>query len=103
MLYKLVLASLAYYVYGRSSDTLKAEDYPSTTETLPTACNELEDGYHWIRPIADTEDEYPNIYVYCNEGYTILNPSLFDIYNYHHPKAYFTTYSEYVQLIYLYN
>ena len=87
---------ILYNVYGRSMDTLTAEDYPVDTDKLPSACNDLEDGYHWIRPLVDKNDEYPNIYVYCNNGYTILNPSLFDFFNYHHIKSLFTSYSEYV-------
>mmetsp|Transcript_26979 Transcript_26979/g.44251 ORF Transcript_26979/g.44251 Transcript_26979/m.44251 type:complete len:991 (-) Transcript_26979:547-3519(-) len=88
-----VLASIASTVFGRSLDTLSVEDYPIETEELPTACNDLDDGYHWIRPL-DTSDDYVNIYVYCNNGYTVLNPSLFDILNHHHPKALFTSYSD---------
>ena len=39
---------LIYNVYARSKDTLLAEDYPTDMEVLPSACNDLEDGYHWI-------------------------------------------------------
>ena len=92
----IVNAILFALVYGRSKDTLTAEDYPVDIDTLPSACNDLEDGYHWIRPLVDSDDEYPNIYVYCHNGYVIINPSLFDFFNYHHVKSLFTTYSEYV-------
>mmetsp|Transcript_39963 Transcript_39963/g.63972 ORF Transcript_39963/g.63972 Transcript_39963/m.63972 type:complete len:993 (+) Transcript_39963:182-3160(+) len=90
----LTLCSLAYTVFGRSQDTLSADDYAVDAALLPSACNDLEDGYHWIRPLVDANDEYPNIYVLCNNGYTILDPSLFDFFNYHHVKALFTSYSD---------
>jgi len=80
-------------VQARSLDTLSEKDYPVTVTSLPTACNELEDGYHWIRPMADSE-EHPNIYVKCVEGYTMLDPSLMDFFNYHHIKSLFSTYND---------
>lgn len=89
-----ILLGLIYNVFSRSTDTLGPDDYPTEVEKLPSACNDLEDGFHWIRPLVDSNDEYPNIYVECNNGYTILNPSLFDFYNYHHIKSLFTSYSE---------
>eukprot|EP00486_Rosalina_sp_Unknown_P004769 CAMPEP_0201570246 /NCGR_PEP_ID=MMETSP0190_2-20130828/12401_1 /ASSEMBLY_ACC=CAM_ASM_000263 /TAXON_ID=37353 /ORGANISM="Rosalina sp." /LENGTH=816 /DNA_ID=CAMNT_0047993567 /DNA_START=127 /DNA_END=2574 /DNA_ORIENTATION=- len=92
----LIILNLIFYnnVYGRSMDTLVADDYPVDTDTLPSGCEDLEDGFHWIRPLVDSNDEYPNIYVRCNNGYTILNPSLFDFFNYHHIKSLFTSYSD---------
>ena len=97
MIMSLILATiLIYNVYARSKDTLLAEDYPTDMEVLPSACNDLEDGYHWIRPLVDDNDEYPNIYALCDNGYTILDPSLFDFFNFHHVKSLFTTYSEFV-------
>ena len=90
-----ILALAARYigVTGRSLDTLKEEDYPVDTAELPTACNDLENGYHWIRPMAHGE-MFPNIYVKCVDGYTLLDPSLMDFYNYHHIKKLFTSYNE---------
>jgi len=87
------LALTLYHTHARSLDTLSADDYDTSVTELPTACNDLEDGYHWIRPIADGE-EYPNIYVKCVDGYTMLDPSLMDFFNYHHIKALFTTYND---------
>ena len=81
-------------VSSRSKDTLTAEQYPTEFTELPSACNDLDDGYHWIRPIADDDDKYPNIYVKCDNGYTILDPSLFHLRNHHHLKKLFTTYNE---------
>eukprot|EP01084_Bolivina_argentea_P098202 176497_1 len=82
------------HLLGRSHDSLSASDYPSSDDMLPTACNDLEDGYHWIRPLADSENKYPAIYVKCDAGYTLLDPSLFDFFNHHHIKALFTSYSD---------
>lgn len=87
------------HVQSRSTDTLSAEDYPIELEMLPSACNDLPDGFHWIRPLVDSDDQYPNIYVKCHNGYTMLNPSLFDFFSYHHIKALFTSYSEYVHIL----
>jgi len=78
---------------ARSLDTLSEKDYPVSVTTLPTACNDLEDGYHWIRPLADSE-EHTNIYVKCVDGFTMLDPSLMDFFNYHHIKSLFTTYND---------
>ena len=90
-----LLALTARYigVTGRSIDTLTEEDYPVDATELPTACNDLENGYHWIRPMAHG-DTFPNIYVKCVDGYTMLDPSLMDFYNHHHIKALFSTYNE---------
>lgn len=76
--------------------------YDIDAESLPTACNNLEDGYHWIRPIAGINEngiEYPNIYVFCNDGWTIIDPSLVDSTNKQHPKYYFTTYADTTEVV----
>jgi len=90
LLLALLICGTFRHVASRSHDTLSAESYPISVTELPTACNDLEDGYHWIRPSA----ELPNVYVLCDAGYTMLDPSLFDIANYHHIKALFTSYSD---------
>ena len=71
-------------------------------KSLPSACNHLEDGYHWIRPIAGLSDagtEYPNMYAYCNDGWTIIDPSLVDRTNIQHPKHYFTSYNDATEVV----
>jgi hypothetical protein len=50
-----------------------------STSQLYTACNNLDDGVQWIRPIAGNQEngeEYPNIQVRCSEGWTILDYNL---------------------------
>jgi len=86
-------AALFIGTNARSLDTLSEGDYPVSVTTLPTACNDLDDGYHWIRPMGDSE-EHTNIYVKCVDGFTMLDPSLMDFYNYHHIKSLFTTYND---------
>ena len=75
---------------------------PSLATSLESACNNLEDGYHWIRPIAgvnDDGDEYPNLYVHCNDGWTVIDPSLVDRTNAQHPKHYFTSYNDATEVV----
>jgi len=93
MLAVLVVALTLQYASARSLDSLLEEDYPVDTTELPSACNDLENGYHWIRPLS-TDEVYPNIYVKCVDGYTMLDPSLMDFFNAHHIKSLFTTYSD---------
>jgi len=93
MLAVLVVALTLQYASARSLDSLLEEDYPVDTTELPSACNDLENGYHWIRPLS-TDEAYPNIYVKCVDGYTMLDPSLMDFFNAHHIKSLFTTYSD---------
>jgi len=78
----------------------------SETITLPSSCNLLEDGYHYIQPfdndvmydltkdsdIMEERTEALPIYVYCNNGYTILNVNIDE-----HIKQYFSTYYDYLQ------
>ena len=77
-----IFAVIVPHIWARSLDSLTATDYPMKVDKLPSACNNLENGYHWIRPMADDE-AYPNIYVKCVDGYTMLDPSLMDFFNYH--------------------
>jgi len=93
MLAVLVVALTLQYASARSLDSLLEEDYPVDTTELPSACNDLENGYHWIRPLS-TDEVYPNIYVKCVDGYTMLDPSLMDFFNAHHIKSLFTTYND---------
>lgn len=76
------------------------------TITLSSACNFLNDGYHFIQPfdndimyeltknsdIFEERTEAPPIYVYCNNGYAILNAQLDE-----NIKDYFTTYHDYLK------
>lgn len=54
---------------------------------VPSACNELSDGYHYIQPLTESELlstsdttstslSAPPIKVMCSNGYTIVNPKL---------------------------
>jgi len=93
----LSLAALSIHrSWGKSTNQLSADDYPVGITHLATACNDLDDGYHWIRPLVPESDDetYPNIYVKCVDGYTLLDPSLMALENYHHIKSYFTSYSD---------
>jgi len=54
-------------------------DLTPSSSQLYTACNNLDDGVQWIRPIGGNKEngeEYPNIQVQCVDGWTILNYNL---------------------------
>jgi len=95
--FKLVMVSIVTLSLVRcgakSMDQLSTDDYPVDVAVLPTACNDLEDGYHWIRPMFSSDD-FPNIYVKCVDGYTLLDPSLMALENHHHIKGIFSSYSD---------
>lgn len=95
-----LISSCSLLSRGNGDDSL-IDDQSNIEEAiqsdhLHSACNELENGVHWIRPFSGLMDngaEWPNVKVRCQDGWTILDYDL-DSYISH----YFSSFTSYVKI-----
>merc|ERR1719295_209743 len=79
---------MAYTMDVHTSNTSVADGYVD----VHTACNQLEDGVQYILPYGSSDDNYDLLPVVCNDGNTILDPSLS-----------FERYRQYFSSLYMYD
>lgn len=96
-MYTAVIACLLTIAFGKEGKISKhAANLAS--HSLPSSCRGLEDGYHYLKLMEDTDDTtYPIVYAQCSNEYVVIDYNADDSWS-----DYFTTWVKYHYAVCLY-